>query len=68
MAELTHGNDYAGLVISDMIPTGRKAWYLDGPLIRLHLLLLCALLAQTTTGFDASMLNGMEPQLQVRDV
>lgn len=60
MAELTHGNDYAGLMLKDMIPTGRKPWYLDGPLIRLNLLLLCALLTQTATGFDASMLNGMQ--------
>lgn len=60
MAELTHGNDFAGKMLKDMIPTGRKPWYRDGPLIRLNLLLLCALLTQTATGFDASMLNGMQ--------
>ena len=60
MAELTHGNDYAGLMLKDMIPTGRKPWYRDGSLIRLNLLLMCALLTQTATGFDASMLNGMQ--------
>ncbi|KAB5511683.1 general substrate transporter [Coniochaeta sp. 2T2.1] len=60
MAELTHGTDYPGLMLKDMIPAGRKPWYLDGPLIRLNLLLMCALLTQTATGFDASMLNGMQ--------
>lgn len=60
MAEFTHGNDYAGLMLRDMIPAGRKPWYLDGTLVRLNLLLMCALLTQTATGFDASMLNGMQ--------
>ncbi|KAJ9156813.1 Major facilitator superfamily domain, general substrate transporter [Coniochaeta hoffmannii] len=60
MAELTHGTDYAGLMLKDMIPTGRKPWYRDVVLIRLNLLLMCALLTQTATGFDASMLNGMQ--------
>jgi sugar porter (SP) family MFS transporter len=60
MAELTHGTDYAGLMLRDMIPTGRKPWYRDGALVRLNLLLMCALLTQTATGFDASMLNGMQ--------
>lgn len=60
MAELTHGADYAGLMLKDMIPAGRKPWYRDAVLIRLNLLLMCALLTQTATGFDASMLNGMQ--------
>jgi sugar porter (SP) family MFS transporter len=60
MAELTHGENYAGLMLKDMIPKDRKPWYRDPALVRLNLLLLCALLTQTASGFDASMLNGMQ--------
>lgn len=61
-----YGNDFQGLVLNDVIPKDRKPWYSDWTLWRLNLLLLCALLTQTATGFDASMLNGMQslPQWQ----
>jgi sugar porter (SP) family MFS transporter len=60
------GNDLQGLVLEDVIPRDRKPWYKDWTLWKLNLLLLCALLTQTATGFDASMINGMQslPQWQ----
>ncbi|KAK0385389.1 hypothetical protein NLU13_7865 [Sarocladium strictum] len=59
-------HDLHGLVLEDVIPRDRKPWYKDGTLWQLNLLLLCALLTQTATGFDASMINGMQslPQWQ----
>lgn len=61
-----YGNDFQGFVLNDVIPKDRKPWYSDWTLWKLNLLLLCALLTQTATGFDASMLNGMQslPQWQ----
>ncbi|KAH6988490.1 general substrate transporter [Ilyonectria destructans] len=60
MANSTQENEFEGLMLKDMIPKGRKPWYKDGTLIKLNTLLLCALLTQTATGFDASMINGMQ--------
>ncbi|SPN99268.1 related to hexose transporter protein [Cephalotrichum gorgonifer] len=59
-------DDFQGLCLADVIPTNRAPWYRDGTLWKLNLLLLCGLLTQTATGFDASMLNGMQslPQWQ----
>ena len=59
-------DDFQGLVLRDVIPKDRKPWYSDWTLWKLNLLLLCGLLTQTATGFDASMLNGMQslPQWQ----
>ncbi|KAF4981022.1 hypothetical protein FZEAL_3074 [Fusarium zealandicum] len=60
------GDDFQGLVLSDVIPRDRKPWYSDWTLWKLNLLLLSGLLTQTATGFDSSMLNGMQslPQWQ----
>ncbi|KAI8664983.1 MFS domain-containing protein [Fusarium sp. Ph1] len=60
------GDDFQGLVLADVIPRDRKPWYSDWTLWKLNLLLLSGLLTQTATGFDASMLNGMQslPQWQ----
>ncbi|KAK7416180.1 hypothetical protein QQX98_005377 [Neonectria punicea] len=62
----TQDNEFEGLALKDVIPTDRRPWYKDTTLIKLNTLLLCALLTQTATGFDASMLNGMQslPQWQ----
>lgn len=59
-------NDFQGLVLNDVIPRDRQPWYKDWNLWKLNLLLLSGLLTQTATGFDASMLNGMQslPQWQ----
>ncbi|KAH8884157.1 general substrate transporter [Thozetella sp. PMI_491] len=53
-------DDFTGLVLSDVIPKRDKPWWRDPTLVKLNLLLLCALLTQTASGFDASMLNGMQ--------
>ena len=60
------GDDFQGLCLADVIPRDRPPWYADTHLWRLNLLLLCGLLTQTATGFDASMLNGMQSLPQVR--
>lgn len=62
----SYGGDFQGLVLSDIIPKDRKPWYSDWTLWKLNLLLLSCLLTQTATGFDASMINGMQslPQWQ----
>lgn len=59
-------DEFNGLVLNDVIPRDRKPWYSDWTLWKLNLVLLCGLLTQTATGFDASMLNGMQslPQWQ----
>ncbi|VUC34744.1 unnamed protein product [Clonostachys rosea] len=76
MAALTDGerklpdidtSEFEGLVLNDVIPKDRKPWYRDLTLWKLNLLLLSALLTQTATGFDASMLNGMQSLPQWRE-
>ncbi|KAL4911187.1 hypothetical protein BDW74DRAFT_172651 [Aspergillus multicolor] len=59
---LSHSNHdtFEGLVLKDVIPTGRPPWYRDTTLIKLNALLLCALLTQIASGYDSSMLNGMQ--------
>lgn len=49
-----------GLNIADMIPKDRKPWWRDTRLLQLNFLLLSALLTQTASGFDSSMINGMQ--------
>ena len=48
-----------GAAVKDYLPK-RKPWWKDATLIKLNTLLLCALLTQTASGFDSSMLNGMQ--------
>lgn len=61
-----HGNllyspdEFDGLVLKDVTPKLEKAWWRYPRLLQLYLLLLCAFLGQFTTGFDGSMLNGMQ--------
>lgn len=62
----SYGGEFHGLVLKDVIPDDRLPWYRDTTLWKLNLLLLCALLTQTATGFDASMLNGMQSLPQWR--
>ncbi|KAL4765782.1 hexose transporter protein [Aspergillus foveolatus] len=59
---LSHSNHdtFEGLVLRDVIPDGRKPWYRDWTLLKLNTLLLCALLTQIASGYDSSMLNGMQ--------
>ncbi|KAL4767286.1 general substrate transporter [Aspergillus nidulans var. acristatus] len=59
---LSHSNHdtFEGLVLRDVIPDGREPWYRDWTLLKLNTLLLCALLTQIASGYDSSMLNGMQ--------
>ncbi|KAJ5690493.1 hypothetical protein N7462_004885 [Penicillium macrosclerotiorum] len=63
---LTHSDNFEGLVLKDVVPKDRKPLWKDGTLLKLNVLLLCALLTQITSGYDSSMLNGMQslPQWQ----
>lgn len=61
----THAT-FEGLALKDVIPKRSKPWWRDGTLIKLNLLLLCALLTQTASGYDGSMLNGMQSLPQWR--
>ena len=49
-----------GLVLADLVPKNRKPWWRDTTLMKLNFLLLSALLTQTASGFDSSMINGMQ--------
>lgn len=66
MGNSAQENEFEGLLLKDMIPSGRKSWYRDTTLLKLNTLLLCALLTQTASGFDASCINGLQslPQWQ----
>lgn len=59
-------DNFEGLTLRDVIPTGRKPWYGDTVLLRLNGLLLCALLTMTASGYDSSMINGMQSLPQWR--
>ena len=61
MAELlTHSDNFEGLSLKDVIPVRSKPWYRDTMLLKLNTLMLCALLTQVASGYDSSMLNGMQ--------
>jgi MFS family permease len=53
-------DEFDGLTLKDVTPQLEKAWWRYPKLLQLYLLLLCAFLGQFTTGFDGSMLNGMQ--------
>lgn len=53
-------NEFEGLTLKDVTPKLEKIWIKYPNLVRLNLLLLCAFLGQTATGYDGSMLNGMQ--------
>jgi sugar porter (SP) family MFS transporter len=60
MAELGHSDNFEGLELKDVIPKNRKPLWRDPTLLKLNTLLLCALLTQIASGYDSSMLNGMQ--------
>ncbi|KAJ6786624.1 hypothetical protein PWT90_03713 [Aphanocladium album] len=49
-----------GLTLQDVTPKLEKIWVRHPKLLQLNFLLLCAFLGQTATGYDGSMLNGMQ--------
>lgn len=63
---LSHSDHFEGLALKDVVPKDRKPFWKDRTLLKLNTLLLCALLTQITSGYDSSMLNGMQslPQWQ----
>ncbi|CEL11124.1 general substrate transporter [Aspergillus pseudodeflectus] len=63
---LSHSDNFEGLALKDVIPKDRKPWWKDWTLLKLNTLLLCALITQIASGYDSSMLNGMQslPQWQ----
>lgn len=61
MADCSNFN--GAVALKDYIPRREKPWWRDTTLLKLNFLLLCALLTQTASGFDASMLNGMPQPL-----
>lgn len=67
MADLVHSDNFEGLQLKDVIPQGRKPWYRDTTLIKLNTLMLCALITQVASGYDSSMLNGMQSLDQWKD-
>src|SRR5688572_32455232 len=58
--------EFDGLTLKDVTPKLERIWIKYPRLVQLNLLLLCAFLGQTATGYDGSMLNGMQalPQWQ----
>jgi sugar porter (SP) family MFS transporter len=60
MGGMVESSNFSGSALKDVLRKRDKPWYKDTVLLRLNFLLLCALLTQTASGFDASMLNGMQ--------
>ncbi|KAH2322668.1 hypothetical protein KXV29_002642 [Aspergillus fumigatus] len=52
-------DNFEGLTLKDVTPK-RPPFYRDWTLLQLNTLLLCALLTQIASGYDSSMLNGMQ--------
>lgn len=60
-------DEFKGLTLMDVTPKLEKIWIKYPRLVQLNLLLLCAFLGQTATGYDGSMLNGMQALPQWRE-
>lgn len=58
--ERPSNDDFDGLTLKDVTPKLEKIWIKYPRLLQLNFLLLCAFLSQTATGYDGSMLNGMQ--------
>lgn len=46
--------------LADVLPVSDKPWYKTPHLVRLNICLLIPLISSYVTGFDGSMLNGMQ--------
>ena len=60
MGGMIANDNFNGRALKDVLPKRDKIWWRDPSLLKLNFLLLCALLTQTASGFDSSMLNGMQ--------
>lgn len=58
MGGMVESSNFNGAALKDVLPKRDKPWWKDYTLLKLNTLLLCALLTQTASGFDSSMLNG----------
>lgn len=58
--DLEEPGEFLGLALADVTPELEKWWFQYPHLRKLNFLLLCAFLAQSTCGFDGSMLNGTQ--------
>lgn len=58
--ELEEFDEFQGLTLADVTPKLEKWWFQYPNPRKLNFLMLCAFLAQSTCGFDASMINGMQ--------
>ena len=57
---LDHPDATEGLLLKDVLPKLDKWWFQYSHLRKLNFLLLSALLTEATTGYDGSMLNGLQ--------
>ena len=61
MGGMVETSNFGGAALKDILKKRSKPWYRDTVLLKLNFLLLCALLTQTASGFDASMLGCSVP-------
>jgi MFS family permease len=50
----------AGVTLQDVLPKRDKMWWNYPKLLKLNLLLMCAIISDITNGYDQSMLNGLQ--------
>ncbi|KAK9472185.1 general substrate transporter [Dipodascopsis tothii] len=60
-------DSFEGLVLADVTPKMDTMWWNVPHIRKLNLLLSCAMLTQVTSGFDGSMLNGLQSLPTWRD-
>jgi sugar porter (SP) family MFS transporter len=49
-----------GVMVKDVLPKRAKMWWNYPKLLKLNLLLMCAIVSDITNGYDGSMLNGLQ--------
>ncbi|KAK7204066.1 general substrate transporter [Myxozyma melibiosi] len=60
MIDIGDVSRFEGKVLNDYIPQLDRMWWHYPYLLRLNVGLMCAMLTQITSGFDGSMLNGLQ--------
>jgi sugar porter (SP) family MFS transporter len=56
-----------GIMVKDVLPKRDRMWWNYPKLLKLNLLLLCAIVNDITNGYDGSMLNGLQIIPEWRD-
>lgn len=59
-ADKTTVTGVEGVTLQDVLPKRDKMWWNYPKLLKLNLLLLCAIISSVTNGYDQSMLNGLQ--------